>query len=782
MKKTFSIALLTTLLINIFSAVCYADDSDILNRDFDNGDTSKINKSATVTIVDGGMGESLKCLSFGSAGDMARFMFSDDNSYVVNGGKICAEFDVRIGFGGIGMGVFTKDDTNFGNYHKAVFSSGTKNSTPARGLKAYTTIGAKQHPNGNAGSESYIKGYRASGSAVDMSLAENKWQHVKLEIDMDNARTRLTIDDTQSEYITGFTYLSDIIGIGFKWSPAGLNMTNATDAQKEAYIDNIRIYYPPAEVSKISLIKANGKENSDFSKVSPKTAWVKISFSESMNYDSVLGAVSLYDVTNSKDIAITATEQSADGKEITFAIDEKGLAENTEYKITVSACEASNGIFTVEYEKYFTTVDLISAERISYYSADFESDTVGETPKNVLGQADSSKNFAVVKESDGNKYISTSSRARFLFNESVTSGTVSAEFDVNFTTGGSGFGIVYSATPAAYSKWPLGFTGAGKIIYYDALGANPTSVLSGHTFNLEKENSTEQMSFDVNEWQHIKLLMDVDNKKITVYVNDEKSSETSEIPFIAGSNGIGGIVFYSSNTAEILLDNVNVYRTEAGVLKTEITNSNGAVLSDDKIPSSAKNISITFTNSVADDADVSLESNLGSENVIKTWDGLNRTLTLTPEKGYFDSNADYTLTVRSGYTDVFGQISEADYTYSFKTDEGGFNILGLNLIKNGVEIADLNGVSAGDNIAASVNYVLTKPEQKKDNVILAAVFENDGRLVYMAKNTVNLDKLGNNAYTLDMTLPDGISFDTAYVYLWDLQTRAPIILNAFYTK
>lgn len=216
MKKILCTLLLITLLSSLFPAVGFAADGDILNRDFEDGSVSGINKSATVSIVDGKAGDGGKCLSFGNANDVARFMFSADKSVSVSSGTLCVEFDLKEGFGGIGMGVFTSSDTNYGNYCKAPFSSGTRNSTPARGLKAYTTAEG-QHPAGNAGSKTYIKGYRASGASTDMAITANKWQHVLLEIDFDNACTYLTLDDVKSEAVTGFTYLSDIVGIGFKW-------------------------------------------------------------------------------------------------------------------------------------------------------------------------------------------------------------------------------------------------------------------------------------------------------------------------------------------------------------------------------------------------------------------------------------------------------------------------------------------------------------------------------------------------------------------------------------
>ena len=82
----------------------------------------------------------------------------------------------------------------------------------------------------------------------------------------------------------------------------------------------------------------------------------------------------------------------------------------------VGACESESGLFTEEYEVQFSTTDLISAERISYYSNDFEDSEVGGKPKNVFGQADTTQNFAVVKEENGNKYMVTATRSRFLFN------------------------------------------------------------------------------------------------------------------------------------------------------------------------------------------------------------------------------------------------------------------------------------------------------------------------------------------------------------------------------
>ncbi|MCI5970508.1 MAG: Ig-like domain-containing protein, partial [Oscillospiraceae bacterium] len=311
----------------------------LIEKDFEDGKVGTTKASATVTVNDNSLvyedkdfkytNGSKKYLSFGTSGDMVRYMFNS-----ISKGKMYVEFDVRTGFGGIGMGVFTKDDTNFGDYHKAVFSSGTKNSTPARGLKAYTTIGAKIHPSGNAGSETYIKGYRASGATVDMALAENKWQHAKLEIDMDNARTRLTIDDTQSEYITGFTYLSDIIGIGFKWSPFGIS-TTATDAQKEAFIDNIKVYTVSDGVS--SSLASGGNK-------------IKLTFKDTVDSTSV-NNIALYKADGTKvDTALPSV--SDDKKTVTITSD--SLTDGTKYFVLLNGVKYEDGYAVCETRKEFT--------------------------------------------------------------------------------------------------------------------------------------------------------------------------------------------------------------------------------------------------------------------------------------------------------------------------------------------------------------------------------------------------------------------------------------------
>ena len=66
--------------------------------------------------------------------------------------------------------------------------------------------------------------------------------------------------------------------------------------------------------------------------------------------------------------------------------------------------------------------------------------------------------------------------------------------------------------------------------------------------------------------------------------------------------------------------------------------------------------------------------------------------------------------------------------------------------------------------------------------MLAVVFEKDGKLTHIAKQTVNLDKTGGNSAKFDVTVPAECEFDTANVYLWNLAPRTVISPFASYTK
>lgn len=202
----------------------------LVDVDYDDGNIGTSHISLGVNATD-------KYLSFNKVqGNVARYMFGEINS--TNADELYVEFDVKTGFGGMGLSLWDKSETSYGSPNKFVFSAGTKNSTPARGIGVYKAA-STSHP-ASSGKTIYTD---ASGNK--MALSENTWQHVKVKIDLKNKQSSITIDGKASTPVD-VSYLGNISinGITFKWS-LGLNATafgNLTDEQKEAYIDNLKVY------------------------------------------------------------------------------------------------------------------------------------------------------------------------------------------------------------------------------------------------------------------------------------------------------------------------------------------------------------------------------------------------------------------------------------------------------------------------------------------------------------------------------------------------------------
>ena len=212
----------------------------LIDKDYEDGNVGTGNAS-NVKVIDSpeALNINSKILSFEQTGAKARYPLSralkNETFYI--------EFDVRAGHGGLGVALLSKTDSAT-SYSKYIFSSGTLASNPKLGLKAYTEYGSGKntHPRGDAGSQTYIKGYRASGATTYMQLTagETAWNHVKIEVDLANARTRVTLDGVVSDYIEGFTYLKDV-DVAHICFHCSNNLSTTAEAQKN-YIDNLKVY------------------------------------------------------------------------------------------------------------------------------------------------------------------------------------------------------------------------------------------------------------------------------------------------------------------------------------------------------------------------------------------------------------------------------------------------------------------------------------------------------------------------------------------------------------
>lgn len=308
----------------------------LIEKDFEDGNVGATKNSTTVTVKDDSLtysdikytNGSKKYLSFGTSGDMARYMFNS-----ISEGKMYVEFDVRTGFGGIGMTLFDKEDDGT-IYNKFIFSSGTNNSTPSRGLKTYLKINAN-HPRGNADGTS-ILAFQTNDTAANMIFEANKWQHVKVEIDITNKKAKVTLDGTESAYVTGYEYLDgiEVSGIGFKWSHAGAaNCTTA--AQNEAFIDNIKVYTVSDGVS--SSLASGGNK-------------IKLTFKDTVDSASV-NNIALYKADGTEvDTALPSV--SDDKKTVTITSD--SLTDGTKYFVLLNGVKYEDGYAVCETRKEFT--------------------------------------------------------------------------------------------------------------------------------------------------------------------------------------------------------------------------------------------------------------------------------------------------------------------------------------------------------------------------------------------------------------------------------------------
>ena len=314
----------------------------LIEKDFEDGNVGATNASANIDVVDNTLeysdikaaNGSSKYLSFGAVQTSAvRYMFADSVSISKNEAeKLYVEFDVRTGFGGMGLAILDTSDTTYTSYNKYIFSEGTKFSSPSRAAGVYAATGGS-HP--KSGGKTI---YTESGTTTKMALAADKWEHVKVEIDLKQNKSAITLDGTVSNPVS-VAYLDNINinGIAFMWNLA-LSTTDfgkLTDAQKEAFIDNIKVYTVSDGVSS-SLANGGNK--------------IKLTFKDTVDSTSV-NNIALYKADGTKvDTALPSV--SDDKKTVTITSD--SLTDGTKYFVLLNGVKYEDGYAVCETRKEFT--------------------------------------------------------------------------------------------------------------------------------------------------------------------------------------------------------------------------------------------------------------------------------------------------------------------------------------------------------------------------------------------------------------------------------------------
>ena len=210
----------------------------LIDKDYEDGEvgaTAQNSKNINATS---------KYLDFNSAnGGAVRYMFA--GSTVINknnADKLFVEFDTYTGFGGVGFAILDSATTSYGSYDKYIFSEGTKYSSPNYGAGVYCAKGG-DHP--KAGGKTI---YTKAGTATKMALSKYKWQHVKVEIDLQQSKSTVTVDGEKSNAVSvGYLENINLNGIALHWATAlsdadFADTTKITAEEKAAYIDNLKVY------------------------------------------------------------------------------------------------------------------------------------------------------------------------------------------------------------------------------------------------------------------------------------------------------------------------------------------------------------------------------------------------------------------------------------------------------------------------------------------------------------------------------------------------------------
>ena len=309
----------------------FEDGND--GADARNNDPEKNIYKVTVIDCPDTAGRTSKVVSFNN--DDARLRYNLNRT--IKNEPFCIEFDVRAGYGGLGISLLNEsDDTKV--YNKFVFSSGTYYSSPSYGLKAYTAYGAgmNKHPKGNPGDESQIKGYTKYGTETQMVLSGgnvSKWNHIKLYVDPANSRTRVFLDGTASNYIEGFTYLKDaeIRQVCFQARPS-LTPTE----EKKAYIDNLKVYTISDGIAVTNLLSGSKQ--------------VKLTFKDTLD-ESTINNISLYTLGAVKLEGAVCT-LSDDKTSVT--VSHGNLEENGSYFVLLDGVKYADGNKVWQTRKDFT--------------------------------------------------------------------------------------------------------------------------------------------------------------------------------------------------------------------------------------------------------------------------------------------------------------------------------------------------------------------------------------------------------------------------------------------
>lgn len=449
---------------------------------------------------------------------------------------------------------------------------------------------------------------------------------------------------------------------------------------------------------------------------------------------------------------------------------------------------------------------IVYADNISYFNlCDFEKDTVGGFPSGLLGYGSSldsssytASNAEVMQDEETeNKYLNVKTRVRALFSENISDGTIVLEFDANLGLGSLGLGVLYDNSLTTYAKWIFGWTrkpsaGVTELVSYKSTGAVPPGSHASRVDVIDEETNSN-FEYVEEKWQHYKVWIDLDRQAVRMNISDDDNPKGNTSKWVEGISYIGAanrplaaIAFYNGRGTAVsdpfLMDNLKVYREENKLTSLEFKSYTEEVTDglDGIVPSMLDKATLKFSNPIDTtliDSSISLYNNTTSldEDISITWSTNKREVYIAPTKKYLDPNSSYTLTIADTLLDKYNQKLNAPEPLTFSTDEGGFNVSDIIVLKGETEDAtEATNVAAGDVLTVKVVY-FRSGDAVADDAHLAFCAKNESILCNAQVRKIVFDGVGKCEATATFTVPSDLTFNKSNIYLWDEKTRIPVL-------
>lgn len=466
-------------------------------------------------------------------------------------------------------------------------------------------------------------------------------------------------------------------------------------------------------------------------------------------------------------------------------------------------------LFTEDFEK------ADSLNKIYHYTADYAtkdngSNGIDSNHVSVKTASDWESNFMEVTPTGKRGETTESGYAKIFFNKAISkeNGTLIIEFDEQLflkvaTNNWSGLngnkGISFQRTDESRAFK----NGNNRVDMLNFQGSNGGGNVDGffiYDFDTNaktyvKRKSGENTSKPVDalwrnrdKWNHIKMVLDMKTGEYTLFVNGIESipwKNKDAYNYLAQAGDfMDSLVFYSHHGDAVdvgawNLDNIKVYIPAPDPEKITVNTYDGKTADyslnagnntlKNPVSTMLDNLTVNFGSKVTDGVTATLKNNTtdAEEPVTLTIAEDGKTGTVTVDKKYVDANNSYTLTL-SG-TDAAGNSFTKPTVINFTADNDG----GLNILSTEITPTELAGLKSGDTVTATVKYVLTDVNHKKDNVILAVTGEKANKLLYFGQTVKNFDQVGANTVNATFTVGDNIP-DKLSAFVWDSALRSPV--------